>query len=279
MLSFPAAGRKRRPLWRRIAFVYVAYAAGMFLLQRSLLFPRHLLRTNAHALDGMSNVERAPLTIPGGTEEAIFLRAESPDGKPAPAVIFAHGNGETISDWPWPMEAYRRMGVSVLIPEYRGYGRSAGSPSEAALVADFAAQYDRLAARPDVDPKRIFFHGRSIGGGVATALAAKRLPAALILQSTFTSVTALANRRILPGFIVLDPFESLAVVSKLNAPVFVAHGTHDFLIPFSEGQALAGAAQRGEFHSMDCGHGDCPPDWESFMRDVEAFLRRHAILR
>jgi hypothetical protein len=262
-----------------LAFIYTVYALALFVLQRDLLFPRYAAKRRPGALVGLMNVEPIERPIPGGIQEALFMPATKTDGSPSPAVIFAHGNGETIEDWPWPLEAYRRLGVSVLIPEYRGYGRTAGLPSEDAIVSDFVAQYDRLAARPDVDPRRIFFHGRSIGGGVAAALAAQRRPAALILQSTFTSVRALAHRRLLPGFLVRDPFDSLSVVRSLDAPLFVAHGTRDFLIPFSEGEALAQAAMNAEFHSMDCTHADCPPDWEAFMADVEKFLRRERIVR
>ena len=92
--------------------------------------------------------------------------------------------------------------VRVLLPEYRGYGRSAGSPSQRAITEDLIAFYDLLARRPEVDAQRVVFHGRSLGGGAVCDLARHRKPAAVILMSTFTSMKRMAPRYLVPGFMV-----------------------------------------------------------------------------
>lgn len=227
-----------------------------------------------------AGLERLYLEIPEGRVEAWYLPAPAdPSRHKAPAVIFAHGNAERIELWPEMLEPYRKMGLGVLLPEYRGYGNSAGSPSEEAITADFVAFYDRLAARPEVDGKRIVLHGRSLGGGAVCALARRRPAVALILESTFTSVQEMARGYGIPGFLILDPFDNLATVRSTQVPVLVAHGRHDSLIGFKHAEALHEAAgPRGTLLAYDCDHNDFPPDPRLYFRDVEAFLRRHGLL-
>jgi hypothetical protein len=193
-------------------------------------------------------------------------------------VIFAHGNAEVIDDWATPLRPYVWRGVSVLIPEFRGYGRSAGRPSQAAITDDFVRFHDRLAAREEVDVRRIVFHGRSLGGGVACALAARRRPAALVLTSTFTSVPALAARVGAPRFLVRDPFDNLAFLRGHAGPVLLMHGRHDSVVPFRHGAALAAAARHARLVPVDSDHNDFPMESPQVWREIFGLLEREAIL-
>jgi hypothetical protein len=273
-------GRALRWLASRLLFAYLLWTAMLFGIQRKILFPRHAVPDLLPGAREPAGLERLLLDIPEGQVEADLLPAPSASAsQPRPAVIFAHGNAERIELWLEALEPYRRMGLSVLLPEYRGYGNSAGAPSEAAIAADFVAFYDRLVARPEVDPRRIVLHGRSLGGGAVCALARRRPAAALILESSFTSVRDLARRYWVPGFLVLDPFDNLAVVQSLDVPVLVAHGRRDELIGFEHAQALAEAAgPHGTLVAYDCGHNDFPPDLDLYFRELENFLRRHSLL-
>ncbi|MCA9648827.1 MAG: alpha/beta hydrolase [Myxococcales bacterium] len=246
-------------------------------LQRHLVFPRHLV----HAPDPPAPVEgreRLWLSTDGGEVEAWLLPGDhaSPE-RPSPLVIFAHGNAELIDDWPATLRSYRSWGLSVLLVEYRGYGRSAGSPSEAAIAADLVAAHDLVTARPEIDAKRVILHGRSIGGGAVCALARQRPPAAIVLQSTFTSIRALAARWLIPGFLVLDPFDNEACLREYPGPVLIVHGRHDTLIPPAHAEALARAARRSRLVMVDAGHNDCPPQWSTFFDEVAAFLDAHGL--
>jgi fermentation-respiration switch protein FrsA (DUF1100 family) len=118
-----------------------------------------------------------------------------------------------------------------------------------------------------------------VGGGVACALAHERTPAALILQSTFSSVTRFAKRYLAPSFLVRDPFDNAGVVEQLHAPIFIAHGTHDRVIPFSHALELHRRAPQAKFVAYDTDHNDCPPDWIDYMNEVAAFLTEAGILR
>lgn len=238
-------------------------------IQRSILFPRHYIQVDEVGGQGVRDLDRWWLDVEGGRVEAWFLPA---DGEgPRPAVIFAHGNGEAIDFWAHPLDHYRRLGIHVLLPEYRGYGRSGGEPSEEAIANDMVTFYDRLAAREDVDADRIIFHGRSLGGGAMGALAKQRKPAGLILQSTFTSISAFAKRFMLPDFLVSDPFDTLAIVPQLDIPILVLHGTKDGVVPYDHGATLHAAAKNGELVTYDCGHNDMPSD-DRYWGPVEKYL-------
>lgn len=257
----------------------LALLVVLVLLQRALLFPAFAVQALPGAGRGVPGLERWSIEIPGGHVESWFLPGAGVSAeRPGPAVLFAHGNGELIDHWPELLAAYRRLGVSVLLPEYRGYGRSGGSPSEANLRADFVRFYDQLVERPDVDGARIVFHGRSLGGGVVCALSRERPPAAVILQSTFTSVPELARRWFVPRRLVRDAFENVPVLESTEAPVLIVHGRRDSLIPVSHAHALKAAARRAELLLYEADHNDCPPDWRTFWREVERFLRASAIL-
>ena len=262
-----------------VVVTYLGSLVVFSFFQRKILFPRHLAAPLVTAGQGVEGLERWWLDTPEGRVEAWWIPAAgaSPED-PRPAVIFCHGNAELIDYWPEELSGYRRLGIGLLLPEYRGYGRSAGSPSQEAITADLVAFHDRLAALPEVDAKRIVHHGRSIGGGAACALSAERKPKALILQSTFTSIRSMAARYLVPGFLVKDPLDNLAVVRGYTGPVLIIHGRQDDLIPFAHAEELAAAAKDGKLIEYACDHNTCPPDPDRYWRDLEAFLKRAGIL-
>jgi pimeloyl-ACP methyl ester carboxylesterase len=245
------------------------WLAAVLLLQRQVIYPHPPAAAEAPALAAGS--ERVLLGDPPGVE-AFFMRPPLA-AAPFPAVLFTHGNGELIDHWIRPFEELAAAGVGVLLVEYPGYGRSAGSPSEDAITRTMLAGHDFLLAQPDVDLGRLVAYGRSLGGGAACALAAARPLAALVLESTFTSVRALAGRLGVPGALVLDPWDNLAVVGTTDTPILVLHGERDPVIPYAHGEELARAAGTGLVR-MRCGHNDCPRPWA----EILGFLRDQAIL-
>jgi fermentation-respiration switch protein FrsA (DUF1100 family) len=255
-----------------VAVVAVLVVVGILSLQRFFTFPRHALRGREAP---PPSVEVLWIDTPEGRVEGWFLPATQ--AGPRPVVVFAHGNGELIDDWPASLAPYRAMGVSVLLVEYRGYGRSAGSPSEDAITEDFVAFHDLVAARPDVDAARFVYHGRSMGGGAVCALAARRPPAALVLQSTFTSLAAVMRRFGIPRLLVLDPFDNVAVLGALSSPVLVIHGTSDALIPPDHARALAAAAAQGTLVWFEGGHND-PPAHDAYWAAIRGLLVDSGVL-
>lgn len=253
-------------------FLYLVYCGFLFVIQRQMLFPRYLLSPPYH-IENISGLEKIWVTTSFGKIESWFLPQTSRRvSGPAPAVIFAHGNGELIDFWPHEFKNLTHLGIGVLLVEYPGYGRSKGSPSQKNITQAFIRAYDMLVARPDVDPSRIILFGRSLGGGAVCTLAAQRPSAALILMSSFVSVRSFASKYLVPDFLVRDSFDSLAVVQAYHGPVLVVHGRFDDVIPYKHGASLYQAARNGQLISYDSGHNDCPPSWDIFWRDFETFL-------
>jgi fermentation-respiration switch protein FrsA (DUF1100 family) len=164
--------------------------------------------------------------------------------------------------------------VAVLLVEYPGYGRSSGTPSERSLTATVEAAFDWARREPTVDAGRIIAYGRSVGGGAATALAGKRPVAAMILESTFTSVSVFARRFGALGLLVRDRFDNVAAVRRFTRPLLILHGEHDDVIPVAHGRALHAAQSASELYLMSCGHNDCERPWHV----IERFLTRHRLL-
>lgn len=263
-----------------IIFIYLIYCASFFVLQRPILFPGTRLVIPAGTIARPANVEQIWLDTRAGPVEAWFLPPDRAAGGAgaAPVMIVAHGNGEVIDFLPEEFAAFTRLGVGVLLVEYPGYGRSAGTPSQSSITEVFVTAYDEIVARPSIDSTRVVLFGRSLGGGAVCALAAKRPSVAMILVSTFTSVRSFANHYYAPGFLVRDPFDNLECVRSYTGPVLIIHGRRDTLIPYDHGVTLHGAARQGTLVTYDCGHNDCPPDPAAFQQDVAGFLREAGVL-
>jgi len=259
--------------------IYVAYCGILFLLQRQIMFPRGMIPQPSPPAQKFPGLEKIWLEPDAGKVESWLLPpVPGSAAGPAPAVIFGHGNGELIDFWPDDLKGFARLGIALLLVEYPGYGRSAGSPSQGSITDTFVAAYDALTSRKDIDATRIVLFGRSLGGGAVCALSVKRPSAAMILMSTFTSARSFAKRYLAPSFLVRDPLDNLSAVEKYKGPVLILHGRHDTVIPFSHGTALCKAARRGKLISYEAGHNDCPPDWKVFWQDIEIFLVEQKII-
>ena len=164
-----------------------------------------------------------------------------------PTLVFFHGNGGNLTHRA-PLIARMRseFGASVFIFDYQGYGQSRGRPSEMATAADARAVIAYLRNRPDVDPARIAYYGESLGGAVALDLATEAPPAALVVQSSFTSVADMTRLRY-PALSFLLPFasmryDSLTAIRKLRVPLLIVHGGADTLVPPEHSRQLFEAA-------------------------------------
>jgi fermentation-respiration switch protein FrsA (DUF1100 family) len=129
------------------------------------------------------------------------------------------------------------------------------------------AAYDWAAAQPGVDRARILAWGRSLGGGAVCMLARERPLAALVLESTFTSMRAMAKALFgVPGFLVRDRFDNLELVRTFAGPILQFHGQHDPSIPLEHARALHAAAAHSELHELPCGHNDCKLPWDQLAK-------------
>ena len=173
-------------------------------------------------------------------------------------VLMMHGNAGNISHRLGYLTMFNRLGYSMLLFDYRGYGKSGGNPSEEGTYRDAEAAWRHLIEARKLKPRDIVIVGESLGGGIATWLAVKYPPRAIVLASTFTSVPAL-GAQIYPWlpvrWLARINYDNLARIGQIGAPVLVAHSRDDDVIPFAHGEALFAAAREPkQFLTLAGGH-------------------------
>lgn len=253
--------------------VYVFYAWQIWRVQRGMLFPGTALPRGELPADAQ------PVTLPAsfGSVEVAFLPAPGTDAR-GPAAIYLHGNYETIADAAYEVAPLRALGLHVLLVEFPGYARTAGAPTFDSLREAGKLAYDWLVRDARVDASRILVVGRSIGGGPAAQLAVDRPARALLFLSSFVDLERFAHERLLPAFLIEDPFDNGARVREFDGEVLVMHGRRDDIIAFGHGEALAAQARNGEIVVLQCGHNDCDYWNEPQLVRVRAFLQRAGVL-
>jgi pimeloyl-ACP methyl ester carboxylesterase len=257
--------------------LYVVYLTGLYFFQTSLIYPG--VRTSVAAEPPSSpGMEVVHLSSAPGATEALFLPPALPPAGPYPGMIFTHGNGEVVDFWVGSFDGFRERGIGVLLVEYPGYGRSNGVPSESNIRAVLSAAYDRLKTDPRIDASRIFGLGMSLGGGTICLLAKDRPLRALILLSTFPSLSEFAARYWAPVFLLRDRYDNVSALASFAGPVLVIHGREDRLIPWQWGQRLAASVKHATFRLYECGHGCWDPDHNSFWQDADALLESAGIV-
>ena len=197
-------------------------------------------------------------------------------GGPVPTVLYFGGNAEEVS---WMLdEVAPQPAASWVLMDYRGYGASDGAPSERALVSDAKQLYDHVAGLPGVDPKRLFAFGRSLGSGVAVALAAERPLAGVILVTPFDSLAAVAKRYYwyLPvGLMLKHRFDSIGLAPRLRVPLLCLIATRDQVIPpvHAERLFVAWGGEKRKIVLEEAGHNtsDSHP---LFWRSIREFLAK-----
>jgi uncharacterized protein len=237
---------------------YAGLLAIVYLLQGALIyFPgtgRQILHTPRDV--GLA-YEEVWLTAEDGVRiEAWFVPAPSARG----VVLLAHGNAGNIGNRVDYAPLFHRLGFSLLLLEYRGYGRSEGKPSEEGTYADARAAWKHLVVERGFPAERIVLAGESLGGAVAARLAAEQRPAALVLASTFVSVPDLAVELYpwLPARqLTRYRYDTLDALSRVSCPVLIAHSREDDIIPFRHGERLFAAAREPKaFLELAGGHNE-----------------------
>ena len=219
---------------RRLTGLAVGIAAAALVpfvsLDHFIFFPDHSVPPPPPGV-----VERWFTTADGVRLHA--WHAVAPEG--APTLVWSHGNAGNIAGRAPVFHALASRGLGVLAYDYRGYGRSGGTPSEAGVYRDVEAAYD-IVAHPGA---RLVAFGESLGGAVSIHLATVRPCAAVVVVSTFTTMRDVARFHYgLAGLLAGGGFDSLRRVRGVHVPLLVAHGDEDEVVPYVLGQALFAAA-------------------------------------
>ena len=278
---------RRRRVARRLLIVVVTVAlvgAGLLALlwsqqRRLIYFPsRGPVPAAAAVLRGGQDV--ALQTEDGLRLGAWFMPAEQ---TPAPTVLVFNGNAGNRSGRAALAEAFNRMGLSVLLFDYRGYGGNPGRPSEDGLAADARGARAWLAGRAEVDQDRIVYFGESLGAAVALGLAVQQPPAALILRSPFTSlgeVGALHFRWLPVRRLLTDEFPSIERIGSLTAPLLVITGTNEDIVPEWMSHQLFDAAPEPKRYVLVPGVGHNDPallNGPQMVTEIERFLSERGV--
>ncbi|MEA5565317.1 alpha/beta hydrolase [Anabaena sp. UHCC 0399] len=190
-----------------------------------------------------------PVTAESGEVERLhawWMPSKKPNAK---VLLYLHGNGKNISANVSHAHRFYQLGFSVLLIDYRGYGRSEGSfPNEMNVYQDAETAWNYLVQQRQIPPKQIFLYGHSLGGAVAIDLALKQPKAAgLIVEGTFTSVRDVIDYRnmfrLFPvNLLLTQRFESIEKIPQLKMPILFIHGTADSTIPAFMSQKLYAVA-------------------------------------
>src|SRR2546422_1086398 len=179
-----------------LGLAYTLLLLLAWLFQDRLAFPAPRASLPDPKRVGVENGERVELVSGDGTKLVGWYLAPGGAVRPSapfPALLWFYGNGETVAAiWPIVRE-FQPPGTAVLVLNYPGYGSSGGRATEGALYAAADAAYAALAARPDVDPRRLYVYGRSLGSAGATYTPAHHPVAGLILESPFTKAAPMAE--------------------------------------------------------------------------------------
>lgn len=237
-----ALGRKSKRFLLCLAIVYTLICAAAFLGQRSFLyFPPSNYITPKSA--GLSTFTEVPLEMHMPTADTnIWLTAwwAPPSVAEGKIVMVFHGNGSAVFSNTDIYHDLITAGHGVWVVAYPGYPGSTGTPNQAKIIRAARLQYDAILARNKTGAD-IVFYGTSLGSGVAAQLAAQVSPDLLIMDAPFNSVLDMAQIQMpfLPVRMLLkDKFKSDMALRGQNMPLIWLHGTHDAIVPLSQGQKL-----------------------------------------
>jgi fermentation-respiration switch protein FrsA (DUF1100 family) len=207
-------------------------------------------------------------------------RETSSDTSGTNTLLFFHGNAGNISGRLESVRQFHRLGLNVLIVDYRGYGQSTGSPTEEGIYRDAEACWRYLVETKRIAPQEVVVFGRSMGGGPATWLAAREKPGAVILESVFTNVPDVGAHHysFLPvRALATNQFDNESRVAEIDAPKLVIHSRQDQVVPFELGRRVyEAAAEPKQFLEIDGGHNDgFLVSADRYLRTIDDFLSTH----
>ena len=263
-------------LLKIVGSIYVLVVVAMVLLETWLVYPAP--KYPAGLWDNHRfQAEEAHFRSKDGTQlHGWFFEAPEPRA----TILYCHGNGDCVGflgDYAASMRD--RFGVQMFIFDYRGYGKSDGSPHEKGVLQDGEAARDWLCERTGKRPEELLLMGRSLGGGVAVHLAANGGAKGLVLQNTFSSLhdTAAENYPFVPVRLLMrNKMDSMSRIGRFQGPLLMSHGDADTLIPFRLSQRLFEKANEPkQFFTVRKGE-HCSTEPEEYQRLFDRFLSSSA---
>ena len=220
-----------------VVAVYGSFCLYLFLMQgRMIFYPTEKLVASPADMD--LAYESVSLTTSDRVKlHGWFIPAKEARG----TVLFFHGNAGNISHRLDSLKIFHKLGLSTLIIDYRGYGRSEGSISEQGTYLDGEAAWNYLIEIKKIPSRKVIIFGRSLGAAIAAHIAARKKPGALIIESAFTSVDDMGASmypylpvRLLSRY----EYDTKKTLPAVTCPVLIIHSPYDEIIPFENGLKL-----------------------------------------
>ena len=226
--------------------IYVLLALMLYLFQGRMVFLSNLPDRALIASPGDIGLDYENVSLTTSDNERLhgwYVPAANPRG----VLLFFHGNAGNISHRLESIEIFHELGMDTLIIDYRGYGQSTGKASEQGTYLDAQAAWDYLVNSRGIPADRIIVFGRSLGGAIGAWLGAQNTPAAVVIESSFSSGVDMAHRLypFLPARLITRlRYPVVDYAGRLNCPVLVIHSRQDEIIPFAMGQAIYAAVKQ-----------------------------------
>jgi uncharacterized protein len=241
-----------------MALIYAALAALIFFVQPKLVYYPEIGRGIAETPHSSGLIYESVEVETADGERLHGWFVPAPDAKAT--VLFFHGNAGNISHRIGYLSMFYRLGYNTFIFDYRGYGESSGKPTEQGTYRDAVAAWQYITEKKAIPPADVVLFGESLGGAIASWLAAREIPGVLVLVSAFTSVPDM-GAQLYPYLPIrrLSRFEynTLEHLKDVTCPVFVAHSPQDEIVPFAQGRAVYDAARNPkQFLELQGGHND-----------------------
>ncbi|MEA3354166.1 MAG: alpha/beta hydrolase [Campylobacterota bacterium] len=221
---------------KTLFIAYVILAALMFIFQYKLIY--YPSKTIINTPKDIS-LEYEDVTFLGSDGTKLFGWYIPKKGAKS-TILFMHGNGGNISNRLDSIKLFNSLGLNLFIFDYRGYGKSEGSPSEQNSYDDAKSAWDYLIDQKGSNANQIIIWGRSLGGSIAAHLAAHTKPKGVIVESSFTSAVDIASKAYpyIPKILVRFKYDTKEYVKNINSPILIIHSVDDKMIPFKHADIL-----------------------------------------
>jgi fermentation-respiration switch protein FrsA (DUF1100 family) len=226
--------------------IYLLLVLMLYLFQGRMVFLSDFPNRALIASPGDFGLDYEDVSLTTSDNERLhgwYIPAVNPRG----VLLFFHGNAGNISHRLDSIKIFHELGLDTLIIDYRGYGQSTGKASEQGTYLDAQAAWDYLVNSRGIPADRIIVFGRSLGGAIGAWLGVQNTPAAVIIESSFSSGVDMARRLypFLPARLITRlQYPVVDYAGQLKCPVLVVHSRHDEIIPFSMGQAIYAAVKQ-----------------------------------
>ena len=279
---------KRKTRWRLRLILLLLVVGGAYLRlrtyeQRLVFNPSATLTKTPRDID--LPFDSVVVTASDGVTIHGWLIPQPPGEDPAstnstpPMLLFLHGGDGNISDRLEKIHLFHDIGLGVFIIDYRGYGKSAGTPSETGLTDDALAAHSYLVDQRGVKPERLYIYGEDLGAAVAVALATKARAAGLITEGASASVIGNIEQDwpLIPWqYLFRDKFDSLSKIGDVHIPVLLIHSADDDVVPFNDSRRLfARAHDPRELVEIHGSHKDALVDsFDAYYDALSRFVHR-----